>query len=481
MKRLLLATGLLTISATAAWANCSVTLSNNPGDSITFTATLKTIDVNEDGEGEPASFSTSGGEANVTIANYFAPQTYTFTASQSNETIVGANVGADSDESCDVTAVKTSKSLKFGFLSQSTRNKLDKASAYLGIAGIGVSSAGMLCTLSLIGTAACGLPLDAVGFSTEAVAHFGILIATDPSDPNFTAIFQPAISALPPVLANGLVTQAEADGFNALINNEAKAIAYGQAVVISFNRAQGAYDAGDDFWKGQQLQAAQQYLWTYVDSLSADINLRMKLADMLSSDPNFSSLSLSSTDILEAEFFLQQGWSPSVLQLSNDLGLDQQTETSIRRFMTVQNVNASAGNLVSKIADPDLLSALKAVVNALEVPVSIAIKPGSGSLTPINSKSPGKIPVAILSTPSFNAVTQVDVTSLTFGRAGTEESLDFCDRSGEDVNGDGLLDLICHFQAKKTELKPGDTIAALRGHTNSNLLISGKANIVVVH
>src|SRR5262249_45373826 len=72
----------------------------------------------------------------------------------------------------------------------------------------------------------------------------------------------------------------------------------------------------------------------------------------------------------------------------------------------------------------------------LAVPVDISIKPGS-ELPPINTRSRGTIPVAIISTSSFNAVTAVDTTSLTFGRTGSEHSLGFCNAGGEDVNGDG--------------------------------------------
>ncbi|MET8761161.1 hypothetical protein [Lentzea sp. NPDC004782] len=52
-------------------------------------------------------------------------------------------------------------------------------------------------------------------------------------------------------------------------------------------------------------------------------------------------------------------------------------------------------------------------------------------------KKEGLIPVAILSTAEFNAVTQVDRTSLTFGATGLEQSLVRCGSPGEDVNDDG--------------------------------------------
>lgn len=53
--------------------------------------------------------------------------------------------------------------------------------------------------------------------------------------------------------------------------------------------------------------------------------------------------------------------------------------------------------------------------------------------------------VAILSTTEFDAVTLVDQATLTFGATGTEPSWIRCGGSPEDVNDDGLADLVCLF------------------------------------
>src|SRR5262249_34463244 len=98
----------------------------------------------------------------------------------------------------------------------------------------------------------------------------------------------------------------------------------------------------------------------------------------------------------------------------------------------------------------------------LAVPVDLSIKADS-AIPPINTRSRGKIPVAILSTAGFNAVTGVDTTSLRFGPTGTEQSLAFCNSGGEDVNGDGLPDLVCHFETELTGFKSASTMAILMG------------------
>jgi len=99
----------------------------------------------------------------------------------------------------------------------------------------------------------------------------------------------------------------------------------------------------------------------------------------------------------------------------------------------------------------------------LERPIDI--KPGSYPNS-INPKSKGNIPVAILSTTEFDAPDEVDQGSLTFGATGDEDSLAFCSPSPEDINDDGLYDLVCHFYTQKAGLMAGDEEAFLKGYMN---------------
>jgi sugar lactone lactonase YvrE len=111
--------------------------------------------------------------------------------------------------------------------------------------------------------------------------------------------------------------------------------------------------------------------------------------------------------------------------------------------------------------------------------ISIDIKPGSFPNS-INPKSRGKIPVAILSSATFNALAQVDQGSLKFGRTGDEPSLAFCSSSGEDVNGDNLLDLVCHFHTLTAAFQSGDTQGTLKGKTTSGTPITGTDSVRIV-
>ena len=111
--------------------------------------------------------------------------------------------------------------------------------------------------------------------------------------------------------------------------------------------------------------------------------------------------------------------------------------------------------------------------------VRIDIKPESDNNT-VNSMSRGSVPVAIISSDDFDAVERVDASRLAFGRTGLERSLDRCGRGGEDVNGDGKLDLVCHFDIRRTELRPGDTEATLTGRTTDGRRISGKDRVRII-
>jgi 6-phosphogluconolactonase len=112
--------------------------------------------------------------------------------------------------------------------------------------------------------------------------------------------------------------------------------------------------------------------------------------------------------------------------------------------------------------------------------VGIEIKAPALPPVPINPRSNGKIPVAILSTLSFNAVADVDTRSLTFGRTGNEASMVFCDTAGEDINDDGLADLVCHFDTQRSGFMAGDNSAVLKGKTLTGRTIQGQEVIRTV-
>jgi hypothetical protein len=116
------------------------------------------------------------------------------------------------------------------------------------------------------------------------------------------------------------------------------------------------------------------------------------------------------------------------------------------------------------------------------LPISIEIKPGREvERAPVNPKSRGKIPVALLSSSDFNALdVAVDVALLTFGATGDERSLSRCGRGGEDVNGDGRLDLVCHFENQLARFTPDSYEGILKGVTTDGRQFEGRDLLKVV-
>jgi hypothetical protein len=147
------------------------------------------------------------------------------------------------------------------------------------------------------------------------------------------------------------------------------------------------------------------------------------------------------------------------------------------RFVSFGGINNSGAVAMSAEYLPQQRDA---AILALPIQaVAVAIKPGSGSPTPINSGSGGNIPVAILSAAGFDAPSAVDRTSLTFGRTGDEHSLLSCDAAATDVNGDRLPDLVCRFSNQAAAFRAGDTTGVLKGSTVIGGFIRGAAAVRV--
>jgi hypothetical protein len=103
------------------------------------------------------------------------------------------------------------------------------------------------------------------------------------------------------------------------------------------------------------------------------------------------------------------------------------------------------------------------------LPILIDIKPATFPNS-INPKSKGKIPVAILTTSSFDAAT-VDPTTLRFGATGNEVAP--AHWVMEDVDGDGHLDMVLHFVTQDTGLTCRSTTASVTGAMFSDVKIKG--------
>ncbi len=113
-----------------------------------------------------------------------------------------------------------------------------------------------------------------------------------------------------------------------------------------------------------------------------------------------------------------------------------------------------------------------ALPSARQVPevidVTIDIKPGDEP-TVMDLRSEGMIPVAILSSPDFDA-TSVDPGTVRFGANGDQAAP--VRSMTEDIDQDGDTDLMFLFRAPQTNITCGDSSASLTGNTRSGQAIA---------
>ena len=100
--------------------------------------------------------------------------------------------------------------------------------------------------------------------------------------------------------------------------------------------------------------------------------------------------------------------------------------------------------------------------------IRVDIRPGGDGPININRRSRGRIPVAVLGSPTLN-VDSVVRTSLSFAGAGPLNN----GGGFEDANGDGWMDLVVLFAVQSMDVSEGDSEVCLTGETVDGREING--------
>ncbi len=362
---------------------CSQALKNGRGDTISFTAMLFSIDVNENGEGEPLHVTIDGETSTYTVSDHNVQTTFIYVASAANEIIRGSGA-FDGDETCSITAMVNPLTIYSPFVKELLR-KIGHASH---LVGYGVDIAGAACHFFCPPIA---FSLDVGGITIYIAASAVERAARDPSDTNFTVIAAPNIVSIPPLVPGGTLTPAMASQLNALLANQAAVFEIGTAAATSADRAQGAHDAGNSFWEGRQVQAAQLYASELGSLFTAQADILNGLHDALVAS-GFS-LNVAPADVLNFEQQVAANGLPaSWVQVLTELGASQDLIDQIRQLLIVQDVNAASGNFPDVLVSRDLIAALRNAAAALP-PVGIQI---TGTAAPQISRItfPGEVTFA---------------------------------------------------------------------------------------
>ncbi|MFC5379386.1 pullulanase-type alpha-1,6-glucosidase [Aquipuribacter nitratireducens] len=276
----------------------------------------------------------------------------------------------------------------------------------------------------------------------------------------------------------------------------------------------------NNFGVGLPPAPDNQAKWPFMEPLLVDPALQPEQADIEASVARFQDLlrvadssplfSLTTAELVQEKVsFPDEGAVPGliVMHLDDTVGadLDPRHERVVTLFNATDGEQSftidalvDAGVVLSPVqangADPVVTGATfdaatgtftvparttAVFVEATPLTVDVQIRGENGKPAPVNPKSRGVMPVTVLSQDGFDPVADVVVDSLRFGVAGTEDSVESCE-AGDDVNGDGVADLVCAARVPLTGVAAGDTELLLTGSTVDGIPIDGTATIRTV-
>ncbi|WP_380167172.1 pullulanase-type alpha-1,6-glucosidase [Jannaschia sp. R86511] len=282
-----------------------------------------------------------------------------------------------------------------------------------------------------------------------------------------------------------------------------------------FNTLDFSYES-NNFGVGLPPTPDNEDKWPYMAPLLADPALEPAPADIEASVERFRDLlavagssplfSLTTAEQVQQKLsYLDGSEVPGLIVMQLDDTAGEPVDDSLERIVTVFNATATeqvwtadqlvdAGLALSPVqaggADPVVkgatfdgatgtftVPARTTAVFVERTPVTVEVEVRDGNRpAPVNPRSRGVMPVVVLSQDGVDPVADVDVASLRFGVAGTEDSVESCAATG-DRNSDGVRDLLCRARVQATGVVPGTTQLLLTGTTVDGAPLSGTAAV----
>jgi hypothetical protein len=192
-------------------------------------------------------------------------------------------------------------------------------------------------------------------------------LAFDPPDANFTKLARAVTPRVSLFKAHpkGL-TAAAANALNALEKNQAQSTGLAEAILVSFNRADGADQAQNQHWEQRQLRAAHKFEHQLAGLLRKQEALRRKAAHALQGVSSLASVQVTTGAVSSLESDVSSSGLPAQMGAAlQKAGLDQNAIAALTEAFIVQDPTQVAGDLTHMFADPAVLQSLQNLSGSL--------------------------------------------------------------------------------------------------------------------
>jgi hypothetical protein len=184
-------------------------------------------------------------------------------------------------------------------------------------------------------------------------------------DPNYTAIDQPLVPYLAPLVVQTGSPHAEVAAVNNMNTNQLQAAAYAKAILASLERSQGAYYAGDSYWQQKQDEVNAQFTAQLGAILNAQRN-RLSMANAGLSGAGVGPFIIAASDVGDLQTSLANKGVPApfLTGLSN-LGAKASDVVKLQGLILGQDTSAFPKIFPNMLTDPDLMDNLDKASDAL--------------------------------------------------------------------------------------------------------------------